>query len=99
MLADVCRVLEIANPRDAASRLDDEKVVVSTDTPGGVQEMTVVNASGLWSLVLTSRKAVAKRFKKWVMADVLPTCPFATTPAAPCAAAAPRRRREWLARR
>lgn len=74
VLADVCRVLEIANPRDAAARLDDdERGVATTDTPGGPQDVTIINESGLYSLVLTSRKPAAKRFKKWVTAEVLPT--------------------------
>lgn len=73
VLADVCRVLEIANPRDAASRLDDdEKGVATTDTLGGPQNLSIINESGLWSLVLTSRKEAAKRFKKWVTAEVIP---------------------------
>lgn len=87
VLADVARELEIANSRDAASRLDeDEKDVVITDTLGGSQKMTIINESGLYSLILTSRKPEAKRFKKWVTSEVLPsirkTGAFgATTPA------------------
>lgn len=83
VLSDICRVLEIRNPRDAAARLDeDERGVVITDAPSKNQhgdfgsfqrEMTTVNESGLYSLILTSRKAAAKRFKKWVTAEVLPT--------------------------
>lgn len=75
VLADVCRVLEISNPRDAASRLDeDEKDGVGiTDAIGREQNNTVVNESGLYSLILTSRKDAAKRFKKWVTSEVLPT--------------------------
>ncbi|GAB6853027.1 BRO-N domain-containing protein [Asaia astilbis] len=74
VLADVCAVLAIRNARDAADRLDDdEKGVATTDTLGGSQEMTVINESGLWSLVLTSRKPQAKRLKKWVTAEVLPS--------------------------
>lgn len=42
------------------------------NTLGGAQEMTVINESGLYSLILTSRKDAAKRFKKWVTAEVLP---------------------------
>lgn len=72
-LADVCRVLEIGNSRQAATRLDDdERGVIITDTLGGAQEMTVINESGLYSLILTSRKEAAKRFKKWVTSEVLP---------------------------
>lgn len=77
VLADVCRVLEIGNPRQAAARLDDdEKTTVTNDDgqPGqGAQQFTIINESGLYSLILTSRKEAAKRFKKWVTAEVLPT--------------------------
>lgn len=73
VLVDVCRVLEIGNPAQAATRLDDdEKGIISSDTLGGVQNVTIINESGLYSLILTSRKAAAKRFKKWVTAEVLP---------------------------
>ena len=41
-------------------------------TPGGPQEMTIINESGLYSLILTSRKPEAKKFKKWVTSEVLP---------------------------
>ena len=72
--ADICRALDIANSRDAVKRLDDdERGVVSTDTLGGVQEMTVVNESGLYSLVLGSRKPEAKQFKRWITHEVIPT--------------------------
>lgn len=73
VLVDVCTVLEIGNSRKAASRLDDdEKGVTISDTLGGPQEMTTINESGLWSLVLTSRKPEAKRFKKWLTSEVIP---------------------------
>jgi prophage antirepressor-like protein len=71
--ADVCSVLDIGNPRQAMSRLDeDEKGVISTDTPGGEQSMTTVNEPGLYNLVLGSRKPQARRFKRWVTHEVLP---------------------------
>jgi len=74
VLADVCKVLEHSNSRMMADRLDaDEKGVSTVYTLGGVQEMTIINESGLWSLVLTSRKPAAKRFKKWVTSKVIPT--------------------------
>lgn len=74
VLADVCRVLEIGLTGDAARRLDDdEKGMDIIHTPGGPQEMTIINESGLYSLILTSRKPAAKRFKKWVTADVIPS--------------------------
>ncbi|MBB6176422.1 prophage antirepressor-like protein [Anoxybacillus tengchongensis] len=71
---DVCDVLEIKNSRDALGRLDeDEKGVVSIDTPGGKQQMLCVNEAGLYSLILGSRKPEAKQFKRWVTHEVLPT--------------------------
>ncbi|MFJ5297507.1 Bro-N domain-containing protein [Pseudomonas sp. NPDC088368] len=70
---DVCDALAIVNTARALSRLDDdEKGIHSMNTPGGRQNMSVVNESGLYSLILTSRKVEAKRFKKWVTAEVLP---------------------------
>ena len=71
--ADICTVLEISNNRDAVSRLDDdERGVVITDTLGGKQELVTINESGLYSLILTSRKPQAKKFKKWITSEVLP---------------------------
>lgn len=74
VLADIARALEIGNPADAARRLDnDEKGIDSIATPGGLQEALTVNESGLYSLVMTSRKPAAKRFKRWVTSEVLPS--------------------------
>jgi prophage antirepressor-like protein len=76
--ADVCRVLEIANARDAVSTLeDDEKMTVAnTDSHsgkrGGAQCYNVISESGLYALIFKSRKAEAKRFRKWVTSEVLP---------------------------
>lgn len=42
-------------------------------TPSGVQEMTVINESGLYSLVLSSKLPTAKKFKRWVTSEVLPS--------------------------
>ncbi|WP_298164593.1 Bro-N domain-containing protein [Novosphingobium sp.] len=70
---DLCRVLSIANARHALARLDDdEKGVTTSDTLGGVQEMNVVSESGMYALVLGSRKPEARRFRKWVTSEVLP---------------------------
>lgn len=56
-----------------SSRLDeDEKGVISTDTPGGEQKMQAVNEAGLYVLVLGSKKPEAKAFKRWVTHEVLP---------------------------
>lgn len=71
--ADVCAVLEHVNSRDAISHLDDdEKGVAIIDTLGGAQEMNVVNESGIYNLIFTSRKPQAKAFQRWVTGEVLP---------------------------
>jgi hypothetical protein len=71
--ADVCAALGIANSRDALARLDDdEKGVVSTDTLGGAQQVAIINESGLYNLIMGSRKPQAKPFKRWVTGTVLP---------------------------
>lgn len=70
---DVCRAVEIAKPSNAMSRLDDdERVPVLVDTLGGRQTMIAVTESGLFALILTSRKAAARRFRKLVTSEVLP---------------------------
>lgn len=68
---DVCSVLDIANHRDATSKLDDdEKVSVLLD---GSQKQVVVSESGLYSLIFKSNKSEAKKFKKWITSDVIPS--------------------------
>lgn len=70
---DVCDCLGIGNSRQAVSYLDnDEKGVISNDTPGGTQQLSVISESGLYSCVLRSRKPEAKQFKRWVTHEVLP---------------------------
>lgn len=71
---DVAQALGYSNQRDALARhVDDEdKGVVKRDTPGGVQDVTTINESGLYSLVLSSKLPSAKRFKRWVTSEVLP---------------------------
>lgn len=74
VLADVCAVLEIANSRDVAARLDeDEKGVGQIDTLGGIQNMTIISESGLYAVILRSDKPQAKPFRKWVTGEVLPS--------------------------
>ncbi|EBK3072114.1 Bro-N domain-containing protein, partial [Salmonella enterica] len=76
--ADVCNAIGIINHRDAVGKLDeDERGVGSTDTLGGKQEVTIINESGLYTLILRCRDAVkhgttAWRFRKWVTNEVLP---------------------------
>ncbi len=85
--ADLLSTLNL--DRKALERLDDdEKGVSSIHTPGGMQEMTVVNESGLFNLVLGSRKAEAKRFKRWITHEVLPSIRKTGSYAAPGSVAA-----------
>lgn len=71
--ADVGAVLTLGNIRSSIALLDDdEKGVHSMDTPSGKQEMSIINESGLYALILRSRKPEAKRFRKWVTSEVLP---------------------------
>lgn len=72
--SDVCRVLDIQKPENAYVRLDDDERGTRTmGTPGGPQQVVMINEAGLYSLMLTSRKPEAKRFKRWVTHDVLPS--------------------------
>lgn len=85
--ADVCAVLDIANPRDAVRSLDDDEAddhgVGSTDT----LTVKVVSEPGLYSLILRSRKPEAKAFKRWITHEVLPairqTGKYESAPALP----------------
>lgn len=72
--ADICDALQIVEVHRSVARLDDdEKDRHIVTTPGGPQEMTVVNEAGLYNLILRSRKPEAKRFKRWVTHEVLPS--------------------------
>lgn len=74
VLSDVCKVLELSSPHKVAERLDgDEKGRNQIPTLGGVQEMAVVNESGLYTVILRSDKPQAKPFRKWVTSEVLPS--------------------------
>lgn len=71
---DVAVALGYKNPRDAITRHVDaeDKGVVKHDTPSGEQEMLIINESGLYSLILSSKMPKAKAFKRWVTSEVLP---------------------------
>lgn len=70
---DVCSILDIANHKDAVSRLDEDESRGSVmPTPSGRQRMTLVNESGLYHLIFQSRKPEAKVFRRWVTSEVLP---------------------------
>ena len=72
---DVADILGYSNSRKALSdHVDDEdKGVTKSDTLGGNQNITIINESGLYSLILKSKKPEAKQFKRWVTSEVLPT--------------------------
>lgn len=72
--ADLCRALGYSNPRKAIADHVDEGDVTKRDTPtaSGVQNMTFVNESGMYSLIFGSRLDSAKAFKRWVTSVVLP---------------------------
>ena len=72
--SDIAKALGYKNSRKALiDHVDDEdKGVTKRDTLGGTQEMVIINESGLYSLVLSSKLPQAKTFKRWVTAEVLP---------------------------
>lgn len=72
---DVASILGYSNVRDAIANhvYEDDKGVEKLDTPGGKQNMTVINESGLYALIFGSRLESAKRFKHWVTSEVLPS--------------------------
>lgn len=76
--ADVCRALDVGNPSQALTKLDeDEKMTLTSNEShsgqrGGAQSFNVVNEPGLYSLVLGSRKPEAKAFKRWITHEVIP---------------------------
>jgi hypothetical protein len=72
--ADVCAVLDFSNPSETLKRLDEEeRTLISIEGASNGLQVNAINESGLYTLVLGSRKPEAKRFKKWVTSEVLPT--------------------------
>lgn len=75
--ADVCGALEIGNPSQAISRLDEDErfttLISNEGAASGKSQMSFVNEPGLYSLVLGSRKPEAKAFKRWITHEVIPT--------------------------
>lgn len=72
---DVAEVLGYSNPNDALKKRVDaeDKGVAKCDTLGGAQDLTIINESGLYSLILSSKLPTAKKFKRWVTSEVLPS--------------------------
>ena len=77
VLKDVCNVLDIKNPTDIAKKLDeDEQGKVDPRLNLGSRSnmpITIINESGLYSTILQSRKPEAKKFKRWITSEVLPS--------------------------
>lgn len=71
---DVADALGYAEPRSAVSKKvdDTDRGVAEMETPSGKQIMTIINESGLYTLIFGSRLESAKRFKHWVTSEVLP---------------------------
>ena len=71
---DVAELLGYLEPRSAVAKKVDaeDKGVSKMATPSGTQEMTIINESGLYSLILSSKLPNAKKFKRWVTSEVLP---------------------------
>ena len=72
---DVTDILGYSNSRKAiGDHVDEEdKGVTKCDTLGGVQDMVIINESGLYSLILSSQLPAAKRFKRWITGEVIPS--------------------------
>ena len=75
---DVCEVLELSNPSEALKGLDDDergslRISEGTSPAGGNPNMNIISESGLYTLIMRSNKPEAKRFRKWVTSEVLPT--------------------------
>ena len=71
---DVCEVLELSDVNKAVSKLDeDEKLIRKLFVSGQNRDMIIVNESGLYTLIMRSNKPEARRFRKWVTSEVLPS--------------------------
>lgn len=75
VLADVCRVLSIANPSDAATRIDPDALGTTEviDSMGRPQRVRIVSEAGVYEVVFLSRKPEARDFKRWLTREVIPT--------------------------
>lgn len=69
--ADVCRVLELSNPTMAIKGLDEDEVTLS-QIEGNHRPTNLISESGLYAFVIRSDKPAAKRFRKWITAEVIP---------------------------
>lgn len=74
VVADVCKVLGIVNATQAANRLNPDDLCTTEviDSMGRQQLATATNESGLYDLILDSRKPWARDFRRWIVAEVIP---------------------------
>ena len=74
-LSDVCKILDIKNPRDCKNRLNKDGVVITdgVDNIGRKNKLTFINESNLYKVIFQSRKPEAEKFTEWVTGEVLPT--------------------------
>lgn len=98
---DICKVLGIRNPSAAYSRLDpDERSTRKLETAGGTQNTTIISESGLYGLVMSSRKHEVQPFKRWVRKEVLPeirkTGSYSVTSEAQLSARVENMNLEWI---
>ena len=72
---DVAEALGYSEPRSAVSKKVDayDRGVAEMATPSGAQKMTIINESGLYSLILSSKLPTAKKFKRWITSEVIPS--------------------------
>lgn len=70
---DIATLLGYSNPRDAINKHVDDDKGVKCDTPGAIQNLTIINESVLYSLILHSQLPKAGHFKRWVTSEVLPS--------------------------
>lgn len=75
VLIDVCRILDVKNPRDAANRLWNwqRDYVGISDAIGRQRKTIIVNEAGVYSLILASNKPIAESFARWLFSEVLPS--------------------------
>ena len=79
VLTDICGLIGLGNPSKAADSLDDYEKMTRTISNshsrqrGGAQKLILINESGLYHLLLTSRKPEVQSFRRWVTAEVIPS--------------------------
>ena len=72
---DVAEILGYSQPSVTISKKveTEDKGVSKMETPGGTQDVVIINESGLYSLILSSKIPTAKKFKHWITSEVLPS--------------------------